>query len=79
MGLLCVTGAARHYFLIRAFQLLDAVVVQPFSYLQLVMASAIGVVIFGEALNPLTMIGAAIVVAAGVFTAWRESVAARAK
>ncbi len=75
MALLCLTGTAGHYFLIRAFELLDAVVVVPFGYIQLVLASAIGVFVFGEGVDALTALGAAIIVGAGLFTAWRESVA----
>ncbi|SES70128.1 DMT family transporter [Oceanicella actignis] len=73
MGALCVTGIAGHYFLIRAFEALPAVVVQPFSYLQLVLASMIGIWFFGESPDALTILGAAIIVGAGLFTAWREA------
>lgn len=75
MGLLCVTGMAGHYFLIRAFELASAVVVQPITYLQLVMVSVIGVVLFGESVDGWTAAGATVVVAAGLFNAWRERLA----
>jgi drug/metabolite transporter (DMT)-like permease len=77
MGLLCITGMSSHYFLIRAYDLLDAAAVQPLTYLQVVLAAIIGVSIFGETLNLNTVIGSAIVVGAGIFTIWRESVVAR--
>ena len=44
---------------------------QPFAYLQLVFASTIGLTVFGERLEPNVVIGAAIVVGAGLFTLWR--------
>ncbi|MFT6775165.1 MAG: drug/metabolite transporter (DMT)-like permease [Paracoccaceae bacterium] len=79
MALLCVTGMSGHYFLIRAFALSSAVVVQPITYLQLVLATFIGIFLFGESVDGLTVLGATIVVLAGLFTAWRESVAKRRK
>ncbi len=77
MGFLCVTGITGHYLLIRAYDLLDASAVQPISYLSLVYASFIGTLIFGETLTWNMMAGAIIVVAAGVFTFWREYVLRR--
>ncbi|MFA1624501.1 DMT family transporter [Rhizobium mongolense] len=77
MALLCLTGISSHYFLIRAYDMLDAAAVQPLTYLQLVYASIIGVVIFDEALSLNTIAGSVIVVAAGIFTIWREHVVAR--
>jgi drug/metabolite transporter (DMT)-like permease len=77
MGLLCITGMSSHYFLIRAYDLLDAAAVQPLTYLQVVLAAIIGVSVFGETLNLNMVLGSAIVVGAGIFTIWRESVVAR--
>ena len=77
MGLLCITGMSSHYFLIRAYDLLDAAAVQPLTYLQVVLAATIGVTVFGETLNLNMIVGSAIVVGAGIFTIWRESVVAR--
>ena len=79
MLLLCITGSLSHYFLIRAYDLLDAVAVQPLTYLQLVFASIMGVTIFGETLTANMVIGSMMVVAAGIFTVWRERVVARRK
>lgn len=77
MLLLCITGSVSHYFLIRAYDLLDAVAVQPLTYLQLVFASIMGVAIFGETLTVNMIAGSILVVAAGIFTVWRERVVAR--
>lgn len=79
MGILCLTGVSSHYFLIRAYDMLDAVVIQPLTYLQLVFSAFIGVVIFGETLSATMIAGAVIVVAAGIFTIWREHALARAR
>ena len=72
MGVLCVTGALGHYMLIRCYEVAEASAVQPFAYLQLVFASALGLTVFGETLRPNVAIGAAIVIGAGLFTLLRE-------
>ncbi len=77
MGALCVTGALGHWLLIRVYDVAEASAVQPFAYLQLVFAAAFGILIFGETLQPAVALGATIVVAAGLFTLWREEVARR--
>lgn len=74
---LCITGMSGHYCLIKAFELADAASIQPFSYYQLVLVSILGVTMFGEIVSANMVIGAAIVIAAGLFTFWREHVAAR--
>lgn len=76
MGVLCLTGAVGHALLIRAYEAAEASVVQPFAFFQLVFVSFIGVGVFGEVLEPTTVIGAAIVVGAALFTLWRERVKA---
>ena len=75
---LCCTSVTGHYLLIRAYDLAEASALQPMTYLQLVFVSALGVWLFGEALRVNVIIGAAIVVAAGLFTLWRQQVRARA-
>jgi drug/metabolite transporter (DMT)-like permease len=72
MAALCVTGVSGHWLLIRCYEVAEASAVQPFAYLQLVFASIIGITVFGETLKSNVAIGVAIVVAAGVFTLWRE-------
>ncbi|MGV8936506.1 MAG: DMT family transporter [Allorhizobium sp.] len=77
MGLLCCTGIVGHFLLIKAYDSLAAVAVQPITYLQLVLASTIAVTVFGEVLHINMIIGAMIVVGAGLFTVWRENVLLR--
>lgn len=72
---LCCTGATGHWLLIRCYEVAEASAVQPFTYLQLVFGSTIGVLIFGEAVKLNVAVGAAIVVTAGLFTLWRARVA----
>ena len=71
MALLCVTAASSHWLLIRAYEVAEASAVQPFAYLQLVFVSVIGLTVFNEDLRANVVIGAGIVVCAGLFTLWR--------
>jgi drug/metabolite transporter (DMT)-like permease len=77
MALLCVTGVTGHWLLIRTYEAAEASVVQPFAYLQLVFASLLGLVLFGEAIRLNVAWGAALVIAAGLFTLWRAGRVAR--
>ena len=72
MSCLCVTGATGHWLLIRCYEVAEASAVQPFAYLQLVFGAMIGVAVFGEIIAWNVALGAGIVVAAGLFTLWRE-------
>lgn len=65
-----------NYVLIKCYQMAEASVVQPFAYLQIVLVSVIGVVVFGEVLEPHVVMGAAIVIAAGLVTLWTTRAAA---
>ena len=76
MAALCCTAALSHWLLIRAYEVAEASAIQPFAYLQLVWASVLGLLIFGETLRSNVVIGAGVVVAAGLFTLWRQRVRA---
>jgi drug/metabolite transporter (DMT)-like permease len=65
-------GGLGHYCMIKALQLTPAVIVQPFSYTLLLWAVVIGYVGFGDLPDRWTLIGAALIVAAGTYTAARE-------
>ena len=72
MGLLCITGALGHWLLIKCYEVAEASAVQPFAYLQLVFASVLGIAVFSETIRTNVAVGAALIVAAGLFTLWRE-------
>lgn len=72
LALLCLTSISGHMMLIKALQLTEAVVLQPFHYLVLPWAMLIGYFFFDETLLPSTLLGAGIVVGSGVYVAWRE-------
>ncbi|WP_071795610.1 DMT family transporter [Natronohydrobacter thiooxidans] len=76
MALLCMTSAFSHFLLIRAYELAEASAVQPFAYLQLPFAAALGVLVFNETLRSNVVIGTCVVVGAGLFTLWRARVKA---
>lgn len=71
MTALCMTGALGHFVLIKCYELAEASVVQPFAYMHFVFGASIGLLVFSEAVDIWTFIGAAIVIAAGVFTILR--------
>lgn len=77
MAALCCTAAVAHWLLIRAYEVAEASAVQPFAYLQLVFVSVLAIALFGESLRTNVIIGAGIVVAAGLFTLWRQRLKAR--
>ena len=72
MACLCLTGVTGHWLLIKCYEVAEASAVQPFAYFQLVFGAAIGVTLFGEVIRTNVAIGAGIIVAAGLFTFWRE-------
>ena len=72
MGLLCLTGTGGHYLLIRALDATKASTIQPFAYLQLVFASSIGILVFDDSLDPMLIVGSAVIVGSGLFALQRE-------
>ncbi|MEM6373551.1 MAG: DMT family transporter [Pseudomonadota bacterium] len=72
MCALCVTGSLGHWLLIRVYEVAEASAVQPFAYFQMVFAAIVGITVFGEVLQINVVLGALIVVGAGLFTLWRE-------
>ncbi|MGI9310703.1 MAG: DMT family transporter [bacterium] len=72
LGLISITSIIGHLLLVKALELAPAVVLQPFNYFILVWAIIIGFFVYGEVLDPPTLLGAAIVVTSGVFIARRE-------
>lgn len=61
-------GGVGHYAMIKALQLSPAAVVQPFTYTLLLWAVIIGYLGFGDVPDALTLVGAGVVVAAGIYS-----------
>jgi drug/metabolite transporter (DMT)-like permease len=78
MAVLCCTAATGHWLMIRSLEVAEASAVQPFAYFQLVFVAVLGLTLFDERLRPNVALGAGIVVAAGLFTLWRQRVRAKA-
>lgn len=72
-------GGAVQYLVIKALQYAPAAVTAPFAYGQLLGATIFGYFFFGDFPDVWTWVGAAIIVASGVYVAYRERVRAREK
>jgi drug/metabolite transporter (DMT)-like permease len=66
-----VFGTAAYYFLTAAMRLGEVSVVTPFRYTRLIFALILGVLVFGERPDAMTLAGAGIVVASGLYTILR--------
>ncbi len=77
MMLLCVAGVGGHFLLIKAFEIAEAGVLQPFAYFGIATSAAVGYFGFGDAVTPAMLAGGGIIIAAGLFTLWRERVVTR--
>lgn len=74
LALLSVTGATGHLLLIKALECAPASTLQPFNYTLLVWATVMGYLVFGNLPDLWTVVGAAIVVASGLYTILRERI-----
>ena len=63
-----------YFFIIKAYQLAQASILQPFNYLQLVFVSIIGMIFFNEILEIPVLVGSSIVVLAGLYSFRRDTV-----
>ena len=70
--IMCLLSASSHFMMVKTLQVAEASVIQPFSYLQLVFGSIIGVTIFSERIDLMIIVGVSIVIGSGLFTTWRE-------
>lgn len=69
-----VTTSLGHYLVMRSLHHAPASVVQPFNYLMLPWAITLSFVVFGHVIDFVSLIGAGVVVAAGLTVMWRERV-----
>jgi drug/metabolite transporter (DMT)-like permease len=72
-----VANILAQFCVIRSLKLASASVVVPYQYTLLIWAVLFGWAMFGELPDAYTIVGAAIIVAAGLYIFWREQVAAR--
>ena len=74
-GLLVVTGVLGglgQILLTSSYRYADASLIAPFEYASMIIALAVGFFLFGEVPTPIMLLGAAIIIAAGVLIIWRE-------
>lgn len=74
VGLLVFASSLRMFSDIRAYTAAEAGFLAPFAFLRLLFITAAGWIFFQESLDGPTAIGAAIIIGATVFIAWREAV-----
>ncbi len=70
-------GTGGHYCWTRALKIADASALAPLSYLQLIVVAALAWLLFGEAVDGYTALGATIVIGASLYIARREARVAR--
>lgn len=73
-----VLGGLGHFLIIQAFARAPASALAPFSFVTIIWTTCSGYLVFGDLPDAATIIGAAIIIASGVFVFYRESVAGRA-
>jgi drug/metabolite transporter (DMT)-like permease len=67
-----IFGAVGHWFLIRAYRMATASALAPYPYLQMVWMIAAGWLVFGQFPDRWTLVGAAIILASGLYIVHRE-------
>ena len=69
-----ILGGVGHWFLIMAHRDAPPTVLAPFSYTQLIWATGLGFLVFGDVPGPDTLIGAAMIVLSGLYALYRERI-----
>ncbi|MEF2072789.1 DMT family transporter [Consotaella aegiceratis] len=77
MLLLGAVGLIGHFLVTFAFQLAPASMLAPFQYLEIISATLLGFLVFGDYPDALKWLGVAIIVSSGLYLFWREQLAAR--
>lgn len=66
-----------HLLVVRAFRLAPLSVLAPFQYFEIISATILGYLLFGDFPNPAKWLGISIIVGSGLFILWRERARAR--
>ena len=74
LGVIATTG---HLLVVHAFRLAPASVLAPFQYVEIIGATILGLVFFGDFPDATTWLGVAIIVASGMYVFHREATLAR--
>jgi len=65
-------AAVGHFLLIKAFEYASASVLAPFGYSEIIMATVVGFIVFGDFPDTWTWFGVAIIICSGVYVSFRE-------
>jgi len=68
-----VSGMSAHFCMTRAFRIADATLVVPIDFLRLPLITVVGMVLYGEPLEPAIFLGAAVIFAGTYYSIRRES------
>lgn len=79
LALVAAFATGGHYCMTRAFRAAPLAVTQPVTFLQLVWATLLGALAFGEGVDPMVLLGGAIIIGAISYITWRETVLKRAR
>jgi S-adenosylmethionine uptake transporter len=74
LGLMAVEGFTGSLFVVWAYRAAPSVVVAPMQYVQIIIATLFGTLYFGEPTDAMTVLGIAIIIAAGLFIMTRPEV-----
>lgn len=66
--------SAAYFFIVSAMRVGEVAIVAPFRYTNLLWAIGLGIIIFDEKLDWVTLLGSAIIAATGIYTLYRERV-----
>jgi len=69
IGFIATVG---HLLIVLAFSIAPASILAPFQYVEIVSATLLGLMIFGDFPNPTKWLGTAIIIGSGLFIFWRE-------
>ncbi len=71
-GVIAALGLAAGFLVILAYRAGEAAIVAPMQYSQILWATLYGWFLFGEGVDPATLVGAAVIIASGIYIVWRE-------
>jgi len=77
LGIVAIIATTGHFTFTKALQAAPISVTQPITFLQLVWATLLGIIVFDEALDIYVMIGGGVIVAAATYISHREAKAAK--
>jgi drug/metabolite transporter (DMT)-like permease len=78
LGLVAIFATYAHYAMTRAFTEAPIAVTQPVTFMQIVWATILGSLVFGEAIDPYVIAGGAVIIGAVSYITWREAMLKKA-